>query len=110
MAAINVTAAHLLIWVRHEGGIVQGVPQLLHEAFEQRVGAWSVRLVNRRSPHLPPRDQRTPGQQLDQLQIEGTLALECCQLLVVVQLPAEDVRLGRIRGHVGGKRVTQLLG
>jgi hypothetical protein len=35
-----------------------------------------VRVLDRGSPHLPPHDQSAAEQELDQLQVEGSAALE----------------------------------
>src|SRR5262249_45928796 len=68
------------------------------------------RLLDRRSPHSPPLDESAAYQQLDQRRVQGTYALEGGQLLEVVGLAVEHIRLRGIRGYVRGERVPQLVG
>jgi hypothetical protein len=76
------------------GRIVELALELLHEALEHRVGPWSMRLVDRGSPHLPPLDQRARKEQLDQLEVESALALERAELFEVVEFAIQHVALG----------------
>lgn len=68
-----------------------------------------MRAVDCRSPHLPSIDQRSSDQQLDQLQVEGTLSLEGRQLLKVVQLAVQDVCLRGISRNVGGEGLRKFV-
>src|ERR1700733_10682848 len=91
-------------------GVVERLPELAHEALEQRVHARPVGLVKRGPPRLPAFDQRATEQNLYELEVKRSLALERGELLEEVEFSVEDVSLGGVGSDVGRERVAQLLG
>src|ERR1700761_8542782 len=91
-------AAAWLIWYSSERLRSHLGAHLCHKPFKHRVRGPSAEGVDRRLPHLPPFYQALAEQRSAQLEIESAVFLERTKLLEVVELPVQDVRLGRILG------------
>src|SRR5262249_13225935 len=83
---------------------------LLGESREHRVDVDASDGVDRRRPELAVVEEPVAEHRADQSEVETAVPLQCAELLEVVELAVEDVRLGVVVRDVAHQRVAEGFG